>query len=121
MHPLAVPGNRSGAFDMNAGDRIVHHPDGKRGVADEFLHDGDALVTLDDGTFATLKWNQMSRELPEPPSAGLEARLFAFLARTYRQTADERQKAMGLQYTTAETHDLARTVAGFLAAEGGAR
>lgn len=63
MHPYATPGNRSGAFHLNAGDRFVYDIDGRRGVADEFLHDGDAFVTWDDGTFGTIKWNLMS---PEP-------------------------------------------------------
>lgn len=33
--------------------------------------------------------------------------IFSRLSAKYVQRADERQKAMGLQYTTAETHDLA--------------
>lgn len=35
------------------------------------------------------------------------------LMRTYTQSADERQKAMGLSYTLVETHDLARFMAVF--------
>ena len=61
MHPFAFPGNRSGAFDMRSGDRVVHEPDGRTGVADEFLHDGDALMTWDDGTFGTVKWNNLRK------------------------------------------------------------
>lgn len=61
MHPLAFPNNRSGAFDMRAGDRVVHS-DGRRGVADEFLHDGDALVTWDDGSYDTVKWNHLRKD-----------------------------------------------------------
>lgn len=57
MHPLAFPGHRSGAFDMRAGDRIVHEPDGLVAVADEFLSDGDVLVSLEGGGYATWKWN----------------------------------------------------------------
>lgn len=49
----------------------------------------------------------------------LEAALFAFLCRKYVQHANYRQKAMGLQYTTAETHDLAVEVAGFIRARAG--
>ena len=30
-----------------------------QGTADEFLHDGDALVTWDDGTYGTVKWNSL--------------------------------------------------------------
>jgi hypothetical protein len=44
----------------------------------------------------------------------LEAELFAFLRRKYVQRADARQKAMGLVYTEAETHDLAREIARFI-------
>jgi hypothetical protein len=58
MHPLAIPGNRSAAFEMKAGDRVVSL-DGRRGVADEFLPDGDALVTFDGGTFGELWWNTL--------------------------------------------------------------
>jgi hypothetical protein len=32
----------------------------------------------------------------------------------YVQRADDRQRSMSLQYTTAETHDLARTIATFV-------
>jgi hypothetical protein len=38
---------------------------------------------------------------------------FALLCRKYVQRSDERQKDMGLQYTEAETHDLAKTIAQF--------
>lgn len=44
----------------------------------------------------------------------LERDLFALLCKKYVQRSDERQTAMGLQYTTAETRDLARTIARFL-------
>lgn len=45
-----------------------------------------------------------------------ETEWFAFLARKYVQRADERQKLAGLQYTEAETHDLAKESARFEAA-----
>jgi hypothetical protein len=45
-----------------------------------------------------------------------EDELFAFLCRKYVQRADGRQKKMGLQYTEAETHDLAREIARFAGA-----
>lgn len=44
----------------------------------------------------------------------LEEALFHFLCRKYVQRSDERQRSMGLQYTTAETHDLAKEVARFV-------
>lgn len=37
-----------------------------------------------------------------------ELLILAWLCKKYVQRADDRQKAMGLQYTEAETHDLAR-------------
>ncbi len=54
-HPLAFP-NDSGALGMRAGDRVVYTIDGRCGVLDEALHDGDALVTFDCGKHATVKW-----------------------------------------------------------------
>jgi hypothetical protein len=44
---------------------------------------------------------------------GLEVALFNFLCRKYVQRSDDRQKAMGLQYMTAETHGLAEDLARF--------
>lgn len=44
----------------------------------------------------------------------IEAELFAWLNIKYVQRSDERQAAMGLQYTEAETHDLARQIAGLV-------
>lgn len=48
-----------------------------------------------------------------------EEHVFAWLNRKYTQRADERQKAMGLQYTTAETHDLAREIVNYIDHGGG--
>jgi hypothetical protein len=62
MHPHAFTGHVNGANGMKAGDRIIYDLDGRHGVADEFLYDGDAYVTFDDGTFATVKWNHLSPE-----------------------------------------------------------
>lgn len=42
-----------------------------------------------------------------------EDELFTFLHQKYVQRADERQKAMGLIYMEAETHDLAKEIARF--------
>jgi len=44
----------------------------------------------------------------------LEAILFSFFTRKYVQEADERQKGLGLTYTSVETHDLAKEVANFI-------
>ena len=63
-HPLAFPENRSGANGMKAGDRIVYVIDGRCGVADEFLHDGEAFVTFDDGSYETVKWHHLRPEVP---------------------------------------------------------
>ena len=62
MHPLAIKG-QNGANGMYAGDRIVYLIDGCHGNADEFLHDGDALVTFDDGRHETVKWNHLRPEI----------------------------------------------------------
>lgn len=62
MHPFAVTGYRNGANGMKAGDRIVYSVDGRHGVADEFMHDGDAFVTFDDGTHVTVKWHNLRPE-----------------------------------------------------------
>lgn len=63
MHPLALPENRcNGACGMRGGDRIFYTIDGRHGRADEFLHDGDAFVSFDDGTFETVKWNHLVLE-----------------------------------------------------------
>lgn len=43
-----------------------------------------------------------------------EQALFAWLTRKYVQESDERQHALGLQYTTAETHDLAAELAAYI-------
>jgi hypothetical protein len=58
MHPFAIAG-RNGACGMNAGDRVRCTIDGKTGVADEFLSDGDTFVTWDDGSFGTVKWKNL--------------------------------------------------------------
>lgn len=47
----------------------------------------------------------------------LEARIYAFLRQKYVQSATQRQREMGLQYTTAETRDLAKQMARFFTAE----
>ena len=44
----------------------------------------------------------------------LKSKLFEFLCSKYVQRADERQKAMQLQYIEAETHDLASELAAFI-------
>ena len=41
----------------------------------------------------------------------LEISIFDWLCRKYVQRADARQKSLGLQYTEAETHDLAEEIA----------
>lgn len=57
-HPLAEPDNRSGACGMKAGD-WVRYIDGRTGIVDEFLPDGDAYVRWDSGGYATVKWNRL--------------------------------------------------------------
>lgn len=66
MHPFALTGHKNGACGMKAGDRIVYTIDGRHGTADEFLHDGDAYVTFDDGEYATVKWHHLMPEKSLP-------------------------------------------------------
>jgi hypothetical protein len=40
---------------------------------------------------------------------------FEFLCRKYIQRADQRQREMGLTYTNAETHDLAKEISNHIA------
>lgn len=56
-------GRRSGAFGMTVGDRVIHTLDGRRGVAEEFLQDGDVQVKFDDGQPPHMvKWNYLEPE-----------------------------------------------------------
>lgn len=57
---------------------------------------------------------EMFRRERASGSLNLADQLFAFLCQKYVQQADERQKQMGLTYTTAETHDLASEIAKFI-------
>ena len=41
---------------VRAGDRVRYLIDGREGTLDEALHDGDAFVTFDDGSFGTVRW-----------------------------------------------------------------
>lgn len=51
-------------------------------------------------------------------TVAVERAVFDFLCRKYVQRADDRQREMGLTYTVAETHDLAKELTRFLAAQG---
>lgn len=51
---------------------------------------------------------------PDTSAASLEEQIFAFFEAKYVQQQDDRQQEMGLQYTTAETHDLAKETAAFI-------
>ena len=70
MHPHAFPGNKGGFIDGNdrkvvEGDRIEYRFENhRRGILDEALHDGDAFVTWDDGSYATVKWCNLAK-IPE--------------------------------------------------------
>jgi hypothetical protein len=66
-HPLAM-NNNSGAMGMKAGERLFHIPSQQWCVADEFLHDGDAFVTFDDGRHDTVKWSSLSKAPDATPS-----------------------------------------------------
>lgn len=62
MHPFAFKGNKSGACGMKVGDRVIYVLDGRHGVADEFLQDGDTYITWDDGTYGNVKWRLLVKE-----------------------------------------------------------
>jgi hypothetical protein len=59
-HPHSFPDNKSGAFTMSAGDIVKYDLDGRMCRLDECLHDGDAFVTWEDGSYATVQWNNLS-------------------------------------------------------------
>lgn len=67
MHPLAFRNNSGGFIDGNgrivvAGARVEYKFENhRRGVLDEALHDGDAFVTWDDGSHATVKWRDLAK------------------------------------------------------------
>lgn len=62
-HPHAIQEDgETGFYGIMAGERIV--VGGKHGWLDEALCDGDAYVSFDDGTFATVRWNAVEREKP---------------------------------------------------------
>jgi hypothetical protein len=56
---------------LRAGDRIITE-DGRRGTADEFLPDGEAYVSFDNGTHATVRWAQIRPESGPPPEVVVE-------------------------------------------------
>jgi hypothetical protein len=58
-HPLALTDHPNGANGMKAGDHVRYTIDGRTGVADEFLPDGDAFITWDDGSYGTVHWNHL--------------------------------------------------------------
>ena len=69
MHPSAFKSNRSGFEDRNgkqvkAGNTIIYSIDGRKGVLDEALQDGDAFVTWDDGRYGTVKWHHLAKDKP---------------------------------------------------------
>ncbi len=59
---------------------------------------------------------EMIQAMEDEYSPVSEKAIFEFLCRKYVQRSDQRQKAMGLQYTEAETHDLAQELAAFFRA-----
>ncbi len=68
-HPLSFPNNKGGFTDgqgnkVKAGDRICYRFGNKKGRLDEALHDGDAFVTWDDGSYETVKWRHLAKEAP---------------------------------------------------------
>jgi hypothetical protein len=64
MHPLAMrneSGGNSGAWnEVHSGDHVIYLIDGRTGTLDECLHDGEALITWDDGTFGNVNWYHLA-------------------------------------------------------------
>ena len=66
-HPYAFLGNKGGFTDGNgrmvvAGDCVEYRFENhRRGILDEALQDGDAFVTWDDGSYATVKWCNLAK------------------------------------------------------------
>jgi hypothetical protein len=63
-HPLAISGRSGGNCgswnEVRAGDHVICLITGQTGTLDECLHDGDAFVTWDDGTYETVKWYNLA-------------------------------------------------------------
>lgn len=64
MHPHAFKnesgGNCRAWNEVHSGDHIIYLINGQKGTLDECLHDGDAFVTWDDGSFGTVKWHHLA-------------------------------------------------------------
>jgi hypothetical protein len=64
MHPLAwknCSGGNSGAWnEVHSGDHVIYLIDGRKGTLDECLHDGDAFITWDDGSFGMVRWYNLA-------------------------------------------------------------
>lgn len=58
-------------------------------------------------TMSPDEWEALQR-------AANEQVIYTWLVNNYVQESNERQRAMGLHYTTAETHELARNLAKYL-------
>ena len=56
----------------------------------------------------------MSEQEQRPPEPFSATSIYDLLCRRYVQRSDPRQKAIGLVYMTAETHDLAETIASYI-------
>jgi len=60
-HPYAISGSGGGFMDrtgesVKEGDKVLYTTDGRKAILDEALHDGDAFVTFEDGSYGTVKW-----------------------------------------------------------------
>lgn len=62
-HPLTMlPAGTTGVGGLMSGDRIIYTIDHRHGWADEFLPDGETLVTFDDGEHTTVNWRWLITE-----------------------------------------------------------
>jgi hypothetical protein len=68
MHPFAIEhpighksaGNSGAWNEVCSGDQVIYLIDGRTGVLDECMHDGEAFVTWDDGTYGVIKWHHLA-------------------------------------------------------------
>lgn len=58
-HPLAFSPNKSGFYGIMSGDRIAVGD--RTGWLDEALHDGEALITYDNGEHDIVLWNSVRK------------------------------------------------------------
>lgn len=59
-HPMAMVPNQNSGNGIGYQDRFIAS-DGRHGRMDEALHDGEAFVTMDDGSHEIMNWHQLRK------------------------------------------------------------